>query len=116
MSSHAGLKALFDACAWTRKTHGRLPEDLTTARYLWREEEAQVAGLFFSSGIMPEDTSAVRRSLYLGKEPSGSWALCVVEESQAGFDPKKVAQGLTGLFQLDHLRDTVRRATENSGE
>jgi len=104
------LKKIFDACGWAHKRFEALPESIDNVRYLWREEEAPFASLFFTSGILKEETSAVKRSLYLGKDKHGAWALCVVEVTQEGFNPGEVAQKLYAMLDTSPLNDVLRRA------
>lgn len=104
------LRELFDACPWTGKTFGELPGDPGAVRYLWRAEDAGFAAMFFKSGLMTEETAAIRRSLYLGREPGGAWALCVIERTREDFDPKEVARGITGLMDMGNVRAAIARA------
>ncbi len=104
------LKKIFDDCDWSRKQLNALPESMDNVRYLWREEEAPFASLFFTSGILKEETSAVTRRLYLGKDKHGAWALCVVEETQEHFNAGEVAQKLYAMLDGNSLCDVLRRA------
>jgi len=104
------LQELFDACPWREKTFGGLPADPGTIRYLWRAEDAGFASLFFKSGLLTEETSAIRRALFLGREPGGSWALCVAERTREDFDPKEVGRGITALMDMGNLRAALERA------
>lgn len=92
------LKALFDRCVWIKKYYEALPGNLSEIRYGWREDEAEFARLFLETGVMPETTAAVERSLYLGKDPKGAWLLCVLEKTQRNYDVEKMAQGICTLF------------------
>ncbi|QLA16143.1 hypothetical protein [Desulfolutivibrio sulfoxidireducens] len=104
------LKDLFDMCLWKSKTFGELPGDPGAIRYLWRAEDAGLAELFFRSGLLTEETSAIRRSLFLGREPGGSWALCVAERTREDFDPKEVGRGITALMDMGNVRAAFSRA------
>jgi len=76
---HDKLKAIFDSVDWPDKHYGLYPEGPDEIRYMWREDEADYAGLFFRHGVLPAQTTAVKRSLSLGRGPDGAWVLCVVE-------------------------------------
>jgi hypothetical protein len=110
MDCDTTLKDIFDACPWESKTFGELPGDSGLIRYLWRAEDAGFARLFFNSGLLTEETSAIRRSLYLGREPGGGWALCVAEKTREDFDPKEVGRGITALMDMGNLRSAINRA------
>lgn len=109
MKCDAALKDIFDACPWTAKTFGELPGDPGFIRYLWRAEDAGFAQLFFKSGLLTEETSAIRRSLYLGQESGGSWALCVAEKTREDFDAGEVGRGITALMDMGNLRSAIQR-------
>ncbi|MEF3697060.1 hypothetical protein [Desulfolutivibrio sp.] len=113
MDCNETLQDLFDACTWREKTFGELPKDPGSIRYLWRAEDAGFASLFFKSGLLTEETSAIRRSLYLGREPGGSWALCVAERTREDFDPKEVGRGITALMDMGNIRAALGRAKAN---
>lgn len=92
------LKALFDRCGWTKKYFDSLPENLCSIRYGWREDEAEFARLFLETGVMPETTAAVDRSLYLGRDGKGAWLLCVLEKTDTNYSIEKMAEGVCALF------------------
>lgn len=104
------LKKIFDDCDWSDKHADALPESMDNVRYLWREEEAPFASLFFTSGILKEETSAVKRSLYFGKDKQGAWALCVVERTQADFNPGEVAKQFYSMIDVSSLHNVLRRS------
>jgi len=110
MDCDTTLKDIFDACGWQHKTFGELPGEPGTIRYLWRAEDAGFAQLFFKSGLLTEETSAIRRSLFLGQEPGGGWALCVAEKTHEDFDAKEVGRGITALMDMGALRSAINRA------
>ena len=61
-------------------------------------------------GLLTEETSAIRRSLFLGQEPGGGWALCVAEKTHEDFDAKEVGRGITALMDMGALRSAINRA------
>lgn len=68
---NTALREIFDSCGWSGKHMDALPESLDDARYLWREEEAPLAKLFFSSGVLKEETSDGERLLFGEVVPVG---------------------------------------------
>ncbi|EPR36336.1 hypothetical protein dsx2_1253 [Desulfovibrio sp. X2] len=106
------LKDIFDACAWTAKTLGELPERPDEILYAWREDEADTAALFFGpSGarMLTEHHPAVKRSLYLGRDASGCWVLAVREAEHEGFDVRRVAEETARMLDATRLNEYWQR-------
>jgi hypothetical protein len=101
----AKLKELFDICTWTAKFLDQLPENPDEIRYKWSEEDAEYARPFFTVGILTEETPAVRRSLYLGKDKDGIEYLCVREIQHEDFDAAEVGREYAMLFDISKLND-----------
>ena len=97
------LKEIFDQCDWAEKHFGSLPQNEDEVRYEWTEEDADYARPFFTTGILKEKTSAVKRSLYLGQDEDGAWKLCVREVTSEDFDPREVAKELVHMMDVSKL-------------
>ncbi|MBT8763891.1 hypothetical protein KFV02_08095 [Desulfohalobiaceae bacterium Ax17] len=110
-SKYDKLKKIFDQCEWTEKYFEILPENRDEVRYEWLEEDADYARPFFTTGILKEKTSAVKRSLYLGQDENGAWKLCVREVTCDDFDPREVARGLVRMMDVSK----VVEANKNKG-
>ncbi|EPR36337.1 nitrogen-fixing NifU domain protein [Desulfovibrio sp. X2] len=110
------LLALFERCAWTAKTLGSLPEREDEILYIWREEEAGMAELFFGPAgarTLTERHPSVRRSLYLGPDAKGAWALAVREVEHAGYDVRRVAEESTIVFDGEKVGAYLKRILGN---
>ena len=99
------LRELFDLCQWQSKYLGKLPENPDEIRYKWSEEDAEYARPFFTVGIMTEETPAVRRSLYLGKDEAGTEFLCVREVQHEDFDAAEVGREYAKLFDMSKMKE-----------
>ncbi len=67
----ATLEEIFEQCGWRAKHRDAIPDNPDTIRYKWTEEESGNASIFLARGIIKEETPAVRRALYLGRDNRG---------------------------------------------
>ncbi len=107
------LRKIFDACSWKEKYFGELPEDEDEIRYIWGEEDAGYARPFFSTGLLQENTSAVQRNLYLGKDKNGAWKLCVREVTDPDFDVKDVARQIVHMMDISKVAEHDKKTGQD---
>ena len=101
------LKEIFDICSWQGKHLHELPATDHDIRYTWTEDEYEFARPFFTTGVLCEDSSAVHRELYLGKNDNG-WLLCVTETTSKDFSPEDVAREMARLMNPDVGMDALK--------
>ena len=117
--SRSNARLLSPGCAWQAKHEGCLPDNPDEIIYMWHEDEAHIAELFFGGkgkGILTEDHPAVTRSLYLGRDKHGGAVLCVRQTEKEGIDRKAVAEGLAKMMDAGKLKEIIERAQAGRDE
>jgi hypothetical protein len=99
------LRSIFDGCNWKAKYLGQFPDNPDEIRYKWSEEDADYAKPFFTVGILTEETPAVRRSLYLGRDKDGLEFLCVREVQHEDFDAAEVGRQFALLMDISKVHE-----------
>ncbi|MFP4317159.1 MAG: hypothetical protein ACOC24_04315 [Desulfovibrionales bacterium] len=99
------LKEIFDNCSWKEKFLDSVPENPDEIRYKWTEEDAEYARPFFTVGLLTEETPAVRRSLYFGKDKQGVEILCVREITHEDFDAKEVGREMARMMDISKIKE-----------
>ncbi|MFW6324778.1 MAG: hypothetical protein ACOC0U_06920 [Desulfovibrionales bacterium] len=111
------LMEIFNQCTWKTKYEGELPENSEEIRFRWREEDHEFAESFFSVGLFTEETPAVRRSIYIGEDETGTEVLCVREVTREDFDPKEIGKQFARLLDVSNaVRDDMRISSGDKDE
>lgn len=108
------LHDIFDACTWQGKYTGEAPAKSTDALYLWGAGEAEMASHFMK--LLREESSAVRRALYLFEDDNGETRLAVTERTHENYDPRNVGKLTAEFMKGDKVDDYLRRLKEERGE
>lgn len=106
------LTEIFENCTWKNKVRGPLPEKSSEITYLWREEDAHMAELFFGpagSAVLKEDHPAVTRSLVLGHDESGERCLVLREVQSENYDIEKMSRGMAELLNADKVMASFKK-------